>query len=75
MAVHLSEADRAKVWLLYLKHTRGERGRLSLNILKEVCAFLRPFRLLAHVTESSIEFFNFQTYTWGQPVNLSTTYK
>ena len=71
MAADLS-ARRAKVWLLYLKHTRGDRGTLSLNILREVCAFLHPLYLLAHVTESSIEFFNFQTTTWGEPVRLTT---
>ena len=56
MAVHLSER-RTKVWLLYVKHTRG---RLSLNILREVCAFLHLTNLLAHVTESSIRFYSFQ---------------
>ena len=51
----------SKVWLLYLKHTRGDRGRLSLNILRKVCAFLHPL-MLADVTESSIKLFNFQRY-------------
>ena len=47
MAVHLSKR-RAKVWLQYLKHTRGDRGRLSLNILREVCSFLHcPKRITA----------------------------
>jgi len=27
---------------------------------------------LVHVTESYIRFLNFQTFTWGQPINLST---
>ena len=72
MTVDLSEeARRAKVWLLYLKHTRGDRGTLSLNILREICAFLHPLYLLAHVTESSIQLFNFQTTTWAQ-VPLTT---
>ena len=62
MTVRLSER-RAKVWLLYLKHTRGDRGTLSLNILREVCAFLHLPYLLADVTESSIQFLNFQTTT------------
>ena len=62
MAVRLSER-RAKVWLLYLKHTRGDRGTLSLNILREVCSFLQPLYLLAHVTTFSIEFYNFQRET------------
>ena len=62
MAVDLS-ARRAKVWLLYLKHMRGDRGSLSINILREVCAFLHPLYRLAYVTEWSIEFFDFQRET------------
>ena len=62
---------RAKVWLLYLKHTRGDRGRLSLNILREVCAFLHPTNLLVRVTKSSIQSFDFQRGTWKQPLALN----
>jgi len=70
MAAHLSER-RARVWLLYLKHSRGDRGRLNLNILREVCAYLHPLNLLVHVSESSIRFFNFQRGTWKQPLPLN----
>ena len=52
-----------KVWLLYITHTRGNRGTLSLNILREVCAFLHLPKLLAHVTATFIQFFNFQRET------------
>ena len=72
MAVDLSEARRAKVWLLYLKHTQGDRGRLSLNILREVCAFLHLPYLLADITNSYVRFFHFQTTTWAQRVPLTT---
>ena len=71
MAVDLSEARRTKVWLLYLKHTRGDRGRLCLNILREVCAFLHPSNLLAHITESYIRFFDFQRGDWKHPAPLN----
>jgi len=69
MAARLPE-HKAKVWLLYFKHTRGDRGKLSLNILREICTFLYLI-LLADITKSSIRFF-FQNMTWGQPINLST---
>jgi len=70
MAVDLSER-RVKVWLLYLKHMRGDRGRLNLNILREVCSFLhlRP-NLLVDVTNSYIRFFDFQKETWKQKRTL-----
>ena len=38
---------KTKVWLLYLKYMRGDRGRLSLNILREVCYYLPPFTMAA----------------------------
>ena len=49
-----------KVWLLYIKYTRGNRARLSINILREVCAFLPHHSDQAHVTQSFIKFYNFQ---------------
>ena len=69
MVADLSER-RAKVWLLYLKHTRGDRGKLSLDILREVCSFLHPL-LLVDVTESYIRFFDFQRGAWKQPLPLN----
>ena len=70
MAVDLSER-RVKVWLLYLKHMRGDRGRLNLNIIREVCSFLHlPPNLLVDVTNSYIRFFDFQKGTWKQKRTL-----
>lgn len=70
MAVDLS-GRKVKVWLLHLKCIRGDRGKLSLNVLREVCAFLHPLSPLVHVTESYVRFFHFQTSAWGQPVRLN----
>ena len=49
MIAYLSER-MTKVWLLHIKNTRGDRGRLSLNPLREVCVFLHPINLLVRVT-------------------------
>lgn len=59
--------DKWKVYLLYFKYKRGDRGRLSLNILREVCSFLPSPDLLIDITERYIRSFNFQTGTWKQP--------
>jgi len=73
---HYKDSRDDKVWLLYIKHTRGDRGRLSLSILREVCAFLHPpanlLTRLTHLTQSSIEIYNFQTTTWAHRVPLTT---
>lgn len=70
MAAYLSEERRAKVWLLHIKHTRGSRGNLSRNILREVCSFLHPITLLVHVTESYIRSFDFRRGAWKQQCPL-----
>ena len=41
MTVQLS-AVGSKVWLFRLK-TEGVRGRLSLNVIRQICSFLRSF--------------------------------
>ena len=38
---------KSKVWLLYIKYMRGDRGRLSLNILREVYSYLQPTTVAA----------------------------
>ena len=52
MEAQLSEL-MAKVWLLYLKCMRGDGGRLSLNILREVCSYLHTHIRIAAVFYST----------------------
>ena len=73
MAEHLP-GRRAKVWLLYLKCTRGDRGRLSLNILREVCSYIHsPMRMTA-VHYNQVYRYDLQSQTHSHhpiPVSLS----
>ena len=67
-------ADRAKVWLFYLKHSQGRKGCFSFNVIREVCSYFCDFgsRELAQVTETSLRFFNCDTSTWGPRIRLHT---
>ena len=70
MATKLS-ADKAKVWLFYLQY--AQKGRLSLNVVREIGSYLADFSLeLAQVTKAFLRFFNGYTSTWGPQVWLRT---
>lgn len=69
MVARLS-SSRAKILLFYLKYLQNERGKLSLNVTREICIYLAELLLLPHVTETFLRFFN--TSTWGPQVRLHT---
>ena len=60
-----------KVWLFYLKVSQGLRGRLSLNVTREVCSYLADPELV-QVTETFLRFFHCHTATWGPERVLSS---
>ena len=66
-------AERTKVWLLYVKLLRGDKGRLCRNIFQEICCFLHADSLLVRVTKSSFQFFDFQKGAWKQERLLNPT--
>lgn len=68
------QASNAKVWLLYLKHTQGARGKLSLNATREICDYIAD-HLLAQVTPTFLRFFHCSTSTWGPQIRLSRPIK
>lgn len=70
MAVQLS-AEKAKVWLLHVKHYQRARGSPSLNILREVCTYFEDL-LLYQVTSRFFRSFNCKTATWSPQVRLSS---
>ena len=59
---------RAKVRLLYFKHSRGS---LSTNVIREICSYFADL-LLAQVTSSTLRFYNCHTCTWEPQVLLRT---
>lgn len=63
----------ARVWLFQLKHQQGERGKLSLNVMRVICEYLADYSLLAHVNKAFLRFFDFETSTWSPKVELGTT--
>ena len=66
----------AKIWLLHLKHSCGRKGSLSLNVIREICAFLPDFSgFLPQVTTAFLRFFSCLTSTWGPKVHLRTSIK
>ena len=69
MAVRLS-AEGARVWLFHLKSSQGVRGRLSLNVTREVCLYLEDL-LLYQVTPHFLRSFNNHKSAWGPQVPLS----
>lgn len=62
---------KARLWLIYLKHLKGERGQVSFNVSREICVFLADF-LLPQVTSTFLRFFNTSAWEYGPPVLLST---
>lgn len=60
---------RTKAWLFYLKHLQCARGKLSFNIVREICSYFVDL-LLPHVTSTSLRFFN--TFVWEPEVLLRT---
>ena len=68
MAEQLS-AVGAKVLLFHLKRSRGVRGSLSLNTIREICSFFQDL-LLYEVTPDFLRSFNCQTSTWRPKVPL-----
>ena len=58
-----------KVWLLYVMHYT--MGRLSFNVVGEICSYLQDL-LLYQVTPDFLRPFNCQTSAWGPKVPLST---
>lgn len=70
--VALLPGSRAKARLFYFKYLRGEKGRLSLNITREICLYLTRFcEMLAQVNCAFLCFFN--TSTWEPKVRLSAS--
>jgi len=66
MATHFPVRE-TKVWLLYLKSVQRCKGRLSLNILREVCAYIHP-TTMAGVWCDSAFLYNIQS----QQITIST---
>lgn len=61
----------ARVWLFQLKYLQGEKGKLSFNVTREACEYLAD-PILAHVTSTSLRFFNFHCSTWSPYILLRT---
>lgn len=61
------QGHSARVWLFYLKHLRGERGKLGLNVTREACEYLPFYLQLAKVTKFSLRFF---AHAWKPRVRL-----
>lgn len=70
MAAQLSTVE-ARVWFFYLKACTGARGRLSVNIVREVCFYFED-PLLHQVSPAFLRSFNCQTSAWGPEVPLRT---
>lgn len=64
---------RAKTLLIYLKHSQGIKGRLSLNVIREICSYIADFSGdIAQVTATFFRFFNCRTMTWGPKTTLGS---
>jgi hypothetical protein len=66
------QEQKARVWLFYLKHLRGDRGTLEFKAIQEICAYLTDCLELAEVTRTFLRFFNCRTSAWGPSVYLKT---
>ena len=55
MAMSLATRS-AKVWLFYLKHQQGQKGGISVNIIREMCQYLAD-PMLVQVTSTFLCFF------------------
>lgn len=66
------QVQRARVWLFYLKHLRGDRGTLEFKVIQEICAYLTDCLELTEVTRTFLRFFNCLTSAWGPKVYLKT---
>lgn len=64
------EAQRARVWLFYIKHIRGDAGTLGLKVIQEICGYLLDCLKLVEVTRTFLRIFNCRTTAWGPKVFL-----
>lgn len=62
---------RARMWLFSIKYLQSERGRLSFNVIREICGYLSDL-LLPQVTSTFLCFFNCCTYAREPQIILST---
>jgi len=53
-------AVEAKVWLFYLKSSRGS---LSFNVVREICSYFEDPRFFAAISQESMELHDFITHT------------
>lgn len=61
---------RANVWLLFLKHFLGVKGRLSLTVTREICSYMAYFPAsIVEVTSGFLRFFHHST--WGPRIPLN----
>ena len=61
----------ARVWLFHLKRLQGQKGKLSPNVIREICEYIADPQLI-DVHSTFLRYFHFHTSTWGPKVPLTT---